>query len=202
VPVTRRQLIWSGLDAWRAEVALVELGSDGLRASGTQLGVEPLPYRLDYELQVDQGWITRSLWVRAQGALWERELDLRRDGGGNWIADAEERGSVGLPPAGGPADAIRGAVDCDLGLCPLTNVMPVRRHALHLQPAQLDFLMAWVSVPDLSVHPSRQRYEHVGRRDDRLVVRYVGEHREYVRELELDEEGFVLLYPELARRVG
>ena len=34
--------------------------------------------------------------------------------------------------------------------------------------------MAWVSVPDLSVHPSRQRYEHVRLDpDDTSVVRYV-----------------------------
>jgi hypothetical protein len=32
-------------------------------------------------------------------------------------------------------------------------------------------------------------------------VRYVGEHRSFVGELELDHDGFVLLYPELARRV-
>jgi hypothetical protein len=66
----------------------------------------------------------------------------------------------------------------------------------------MDFLMAWVSVPDLGLHPSRQRYEHVGRRGDRFVVRYVGEHRSFVRELELDEDGFVVLYPELARRLS
>lgn len=66
----------------------------------------------------------------------------------------------------------------------------------------MSFLMAWVSVPDLRVVPSRQRYEHVGERDGRLVVRYVGEHRDFVGELELDDDGFVLLYPELAERVG
>lgn len=81
------------------------------------------------------------------------------------------------------------------------RLMPVRRHGLHLRAGEVDFLMAWVSVPDLSVHASRQRYEHVGRRDERAVVRYVGEHRSFVGELELDDDGFVLFYPELARRV-
>jgi len=181
---------------------MVELGSAGLRASGTQLGVEPLPYRLDYELEVDEEWVTRSLWVQAQGAAWRRELDLRHDEGGDWTAEADEKGSVDLPLAGGPVDAIERAIDCDLALSPLTNVMPVRRHELHLQPESMDFLMAWVSVPDLSLYASRQRYEHVDRGDDRLAVRYVGEHRDFVGELELDQDGFVLLYPDLARRVG
>ena len=197
----RRQLIWSGLDAWRAEAVTVELESDSLQATGTQIGVEPLPYRLDYELRVDSKWVTRRLRVSAAGAGWARELDLRHDGGGAWTAEAAEEGAVRLPPPGGEVATVKGALDCDLGCCPLTNVMPVRRHELHLRSGEMDFLMAWVSVPDLGLHPSRQRYEHVGRRGDRFVVRYVGEHRSFVRELELDEDGFVVLYPELARRL-
>lgn len=75
--------------------------------------------------------------------------------------------------------AVLGAVDCDLGRSPLTNVMPVRRHRLHEAPGAVDFLMAWVSVPDLGVHRSRQRYEHLRpvAVDSPAVVRYVGAHR-------------------------
>ncbi len=198
----QRLLIWSGVGAWRAEAATVEFGSASLRAAGTQLGVEPVPYRLDYELDVGESWITRRLHVSARGGGWARELDLSHDGAGAWTAETAEEGAPPLPPPGGEVDAVRGARDCDLGLCPLTNVMPVRRHELHLRPGEMDFLMAWVSVPDLGLHPSRQRYEHVGRRDGRFVVRYVGEHRSFVGELELDEQGLVLVYPELARRLA
>ncbi len=196
-----RLLIWRGIDAWRAEAATVELGSDSLSAHGTQLGSEPEPYRLDYELAVGGDWITRRLRARVRGASWARELDLRHEGGGKWSSEVAEEGDVDLPGSGGDLASVRGALDCDLGLCPLTNIMPVRRHELHRRPGAADFLMAWVSVPDLSVHASRQRYEHVGPRGGRLVVRYVGEHRSFVGELELDDDGFVLLYPELARRV-
>jgi hypothetical protein len=57
--------------------------------------------------------------------------------------------------------------------------------------------MAWVKVPDLSVHRSEQRYEPV----DERTVRYVGKHRSFVGELELDRDGLVVRYPELAERV-
>jgi len=64
-------------------------------------------------------------------------------------------------------------------------------------------MMAWVSVPDLSVHQSRQRYEHVSLDSDGTsVVRYVGEHRDYVGELTFDADGAVITYPDLAQRVG
>jgi uncharacterized protein len=196
-----RLLIWSGVDTWRAEAAIVDLSPGGLSASGTQFGAEPVLYRLDYELEVGQDWITHHLHACTRGAGWMRELDLRHDGEGRWMAKTAKEGDVRLPPPGGDVATVNGPLDCDLGLCPLTNVMPVRRHELHVRRGEKDFLMAWVSVPDLGLHASRQRYEHVGRRDDRSVVRYVGEHRSFVGELELDHDGFVLLYPELARRV-
>ncbi|CAN5355707.1 hypothetical protein BH20ACT9_BH20ACT9_00290 [soil metagenome] len=94
-----------------------------------------------------------------------------------------------------------GAVDCDLGYSPLTNLLPVRRHGLHERPGGADFVMAWVSVPDLGMHPSQQRYEHVRRQAGGATVRYVGAHRGFTGDLELDEDGLVLVYPHLARRV-
>lgn len=42
-----RTLIWSGLDAWRAEISRVDLADVELRASGTQIGIA---YELRYEL--------------------------------------------------------------------------------------------------------------------------------------------------------
>lgn len=121
-----RVLIWEGLDAWRAEVAQVDLVDDGLRASGTQIGVDPLPYRVDYELDVGERFVTRRLRVGAVGDGWSRALELTHDGAGNWSCEATAEGDVRLrSPAGDPA-TLAGALDCDLGRCPLTNLMPVR----------------------------------------------------------------------------
>jgi hypothetical protein len=80
----------------------------------------------------------------------------------------------------------------------VTNTMPVLRHALHQRPGAVDFTMAWISVPDLRVVPAAQRYEHLapGR------VRYTGAHRGFTGELELDDDGIVRLYPELAKHVA
>ena len=198
----RRMLVWRGLDGFRAEACEVELDADRLAAHGTQIGAQPLPYRLDYELETAAEWITTRLRVRARGEGWSRELDLRHDGSGRWTIDASHAGEAELDPPGGDPATVAGALDCDLGLCPLTNAMPVLRHGL-LGPAPArDFLMAWVAVPALSVHPSEQRYEHVAQRPDGSTVRYVGRHRDFVGELELDGDGLVVHYPELARRAG
>jgi hypothetical protein len=203
-------LIWTGEGAdqdgdWHAELATVELGGTGLRATGTQLGAVPVPYRLHYRLDATgEGFATRSLHVEASGAGWERRLRLERDPSGEWAVDVGGEGEAELPAPGGDAAALDGAIDCDLGLSPLTNAMPVHRHALHEQPGEIDFLMAWVSVPDLSVRPSDQRYTHIRRGVDGAVVRYESLKNGEVgfrSDLEFDADGLVRLYPKLARRI-
>jgi hypothetical protein len=195
-------VIWAGLDLWLAEVSRVELDGDRLHATGTQLGVDPVPYRLDYTLHTGAQFVTERLDVVATGGGWRRRLELRHDGSGWWSCKVDQDGVVDLPPAGGDMGSVEGALDCDIGRCPLTNTMPVLRHNLHRQNGAADFLMAWVSVPDLGVHPSLQRYEHVrADPDGTSIVRYVGAHRGFVGELTFDADGFVLTYPELAQRV-
>jgi uncharacterized protein len=201
---TPRLVIWEGLDAWRPEVARVELGDGELSATGTQLGVEPLPYRLEYALEALDGFVTRSMRVEVTGESWARRLALSYDGHGDWRCQSEEDGTPDLPPPGGDVSALTDALDVDLGLSPLTNLMPLRRAGLHEGPGATDLLAAWISVPDLGLHASRQRYEHVHRGSRGAVVRYmdVGAHAGFTSDLEVDGDGLVRLYPGLARRVG
>jgi hypothetical protein len=174
--VTRR-LVWRGLEDWLAEECSVVLDGDRLQASGVQLGAEPHPYRVDYELTTGAEWVTERLLVRCD----ERSLDLRRSAGGSWTANGE------------PLPELEGALDCDLAFSPLTNFMPARR----LGGEPVDHVMAFVSVPDLTVRASRQRYEPI----DDHHVRFVSLDSDFVSELELDDEGLVVRYPRLAELV-
>ncbi len=165
---------------------MAELANGRLTARGTQIGDDPDAYRLDYELTTGDRFVTKRLVVTAHRGDGEYKLELVRHDDGAWTANGE------------PMPEVQGALDCDLGLCPLTNTMPILRHGLLEPDAEArDLVMAWVAVPDLSVHRSEQRYEPV----DRDTVRYVGKHRDFVGELTVDGDGFVLRYPELAERV-
>jgi hypothetical protein len=175
--VTRRLLVWRGLEEWLAESCEVSLDGDRLHARGVQLGAEPEPYRVDYELTTGADWVTERLLVRCD----ERSLDLVRAADGSWTANGE------------PQPHVQGALDCDLAFSPLTNFMPARR--LGGEPA--DHVMAWVSVPDLAVLRSEQRYERI----DERHVRYIGLDSDFTADLELDEDGLVVRYPRLAERV-
>ena len=144
--------------------------------------------------------MTRALQVEVAGRDWRRTLDLRRSEEGEWSCSASADPEGERPPGGDPADFAE-ALDCDLGLCPLTNSMPILRGGF-LGPAEpRDFVMAWVSVPYLEVRRSEQRYEHVAATDQGARVRYVGRHRGFVGELEVDRDGLVVLYPDLGERV-
>ncbi len=176
-------MIWRGLDGWRADGAYVRIEDGRMSAQGTQFG--PDPYRLDYHLRTGAGLVTETLELSLLrgGAL--KRLILARGPDGSWTADDR------------PLPEVEGAVDCDLGLCPLTNTMPVLRERL-LDPGAepREFVMAWVAVPDLTVHRSEQRYEPM----DEHHVRYVGNDGDFVAELECDGDGLVLNYPDLAER--
>jgi hypothetical protein len=197
--------VWSKEEPFLgAELADVTIGEDSLSARGSAIGTNPLPYRLEYELTTVEGFVTERLWVRTEGKEWSRELDVRRLSSGDWVWEAGSEGDPDLPWVGGSRADAEGALDCDLGLSPLTNSMPILRHRLHEggEGGPIDFLMAWVSVPDLAVHPSRQRYTFLRREPEARIVRYESRGGNFVADLRVDDDGLVIDYPKLARRIG
>jgi hypothetical protein len=192
--------IWTGIDAWRVEVAEVELDPDALRATGTQVGVSPVPYRLDYRLEAAGRFVTRSIELAASGDGWRRALLLRHDGSGGWTTDYEQSGDASLPPIDDVLPELDGALDCDVESSPLTNTMPVLRGGFRSGGAG-DLLMAFVSVPSLVVSASPQRYEHIRPTAGGSLVRYLSRDGDFTAELTLDADGLVEHYSSLARRV-
>jgi len=59
--------------------------------------------------------------------------------------------------------------------------------------------MAWVSVPELAVYPSRQRYAFVRRDLQARVVRFETLDGSFVADIGFDDQGVVLDYPGIAR---
>src|SRR3954451_6768233 len=87
-------LVWSGVEEWLTEAAEVELGEDGLRATGIQLGAEPVPFRVDYRLEAPERYVTSELELPATGENWSRHLLLTHDGAGGWHAEVSDTGEV------------------------------------------------------------------------------------------------------------
>jgi uncharacterized protein len=186
-PVTEKEraVAWVKSDPFGVEFAAAIFSAGRLSAAGTAVGTDPSPYRLDYALDTDDGFITSQLAVTTRGEGWRRTLELSRSPAGEWSAEG-----AALP-------ALPGALDCDLGLCPLTNTMPVLRHGLLAGGESVDLLMAWVSVPDLTVHASAQRYTALGGGR----VRFESDDGSFTADIQFDADGLVVDYPGIARRL-
>jgi hypothetical protein len=202
---------WRGEDdPSRMDRAVLQLGDLGMTGHGTSMTDEySLSWRLD-ATGVDpaaddgsgpgRGWRTRVIEVAVHADGWSRALRLVRDARGSWSAEARSQGGRTLPQAGlhDPA-SLDDALDCDLGLCPVTNTMPIRRHALAEvgfgEPRDVHLAMAWVEVPSLRVVRSEQVYRAVS--PGRVLYRSAG----FQAELTVDEDGIVRDYPGLARRI-
>jgi hypothetical protein len=160
----KRTVAWAKDEPFGVEFAEIEIRAGCLTAGGVAVGSSPVAYRLDYQLETGAGFVTSRLRATSRGEGWRRELDLSRDRRGAWSIATQEEGAVDLPAVGGDAISLAEALDCDLGLSPLTNTLPILRHALLRAGGPIDLTMAWVAVPALTVQTDRQRYRTCVRR--------------------------------------
>jgi uncharacterized protein len=195
-----RALAWIKDDPFGVEFAEIQLAPDRLRAEGVAIGTRPVPYRLDYAVETAVEFVTSRLRVSSRGDGWRRTLELRRSEAGVWNLDPDEAGDVDLPPGGGDPASFADALDCDLGLSPVTNLMPILRHDLLAGAGPVELITAWVSVPDLSVRPDGQRYSYVGGGPDHHVLRYEATDGSFAADITVDRDGIVVDYPGVARR--
>jgi hypothetical protein len=195
-----RVLAWTGSDGDRVEAAQVLLGAGTLRARGTSTAAD---YTTDWTLECEPDWETRRLSVRARGDGWVRSLDVTR-GDAGWRARRRKNDAppedVDLGPLG-----LDEALDCDLALCPVTNTMPTLRHDLvgaarSGLDLSVDLVMAWIDVPALTVHRSRQRYTALGPAGEggaRIGFASEG----FTATITVDADGLVVDYPGVGTRV-
>lgn len=178
--------------------ATVAFEEHGLRAHGIQTCPD---YEATWRLDASTGWVTRSISVEVRGrAGWSRSLLLERSETGLWT---DRVSTNGTPPSELPRpgitdlDALATALDCDLGRCPLTNTMPIRRLGLLDQRVpKTPLIMAWIDMPSLQVIASDQYYSS----SDNTHVRYVSGTRAVDVLLDVDRDAVVVTYPGLARR--
>jgi uncharacterized protein len=195
-----RVLAWKGPDPVRVDVAQVALAPDRLTARGTSAVADHV---LDWVLETGAAWVTRSLSVRARGDGFSRSLELARGDDGTWSAVRRHDGQrhTNLEVAG-----LDGALDCDLGLCPFTNTMPVLRHDLVTRARRgeadpVELVMAWVAVPELTLHVSPQRYTPLGPAPDGgAMIGFAS--GDFQATIEFDRDGLVRDYPGLASRLA
>jgi hypothetical protein len=145
------------------------------------------PFRLTYRLTWDQSWRLRDAELAVATERSTRSLRLHTDGHGHW------RHSDGRAIA-----ELDGCVDIDIWPTPFTNSFPIRREPMAIGERR-QFRMAWLFAPELTVHPQPQAYTRL---TDRSYLFENLDGSGFRAELAVDDDGIVLDYPGLFRRVG
>jgi len=190
---------WRGTDdPDRLEVVRAAFGPTGCAASGASVALE---YHTTWDLEIDEAWVTRSLIItRRDQAGRSLRLNLRRSSRGIWTGDYAGTDGLEQRPAS-LTNALSGSLDCDLGRCPFTNLMPIRRMLQQGTIGQwVGHTMAWVKVPTLEVAPATQQYMVVASDERGAQIRYRSSTSQEL-DLHVDRDGVVIDYPMLAERV-
>lgn len=184
-----RQIVWQALDEPGMEHLHLCEDAERVVADGALVGVvDGQPLRLHYRVQCDVGYRFQTCRLRLTQP-WTRELALTREPDGTWV----EQGV-------GPLPALAGSHEIDISASPWTNTLPIRRLALQAdQPAQI--VVAYITIPELSVRQDRQRYTRLRTLDDRHIYRFESLASGFTADIAVDQDGLVLDYPGLFRRV-
>ncbi len=174
-------ILWRRLDHPGHESALIFSDNDSWHLNGTAVFLyDGLPCRLDYRIVCDSQWHSRSAYVAGWvgNDLIERKLVITPDQ--RWLMNDKN------------SPQVAGCVDVDLNFSPSTNTLPIRRLGLSVGEAE-EVRAAWLRFPSFELEPLTQIY----RRLDKNTYRYESAGGKFVRDLTVDDKGFVTNYPEL-----
>jgi len=181
LPGTARWRAWSGDGL---EHLVLSRKADYIEAESAVIsGPVHAGFAARYSLRVDCEWRTSEMRASIVGA--STSVYLRRTEDGHWFDSNNQQ-----------LEYLDGIVDVDLSITPFTNSLPIRRLKLCVGESA-EIAAAYVSFPELQVSLDRQRYTRVA--SDRY--RYEPLDSDFVRELSVDQYGFVITYPGLFRRV-
>ncbi len=171
------------------EVLRIDASGLGVRLKGTTCAVEAgAAWVVDYDIELDSGWVTRAAQVDVRSDLGQFAVRLTADGLGHWQVDGRD------------APWLDGCLDVDLESSAATNTMPVHRLALP-QGARAAAPAAYVRAEDAAVERLEQTYARIGDEGDRRRYDYASPAFDTYEVLVFDRHGLALDYPGLAERI-
>ncbi len=138
-----------------------------------------------YSVSCDTSWATRKLNVEVEQKEKRKTLSLESNGMGMWTSNSQVMPHLG------------GAIDVDLSATPFTNTLPICRLNLKENQTQ-DIQVVYVTIPGLELSLKSQRYTCLV-----PFKRYYFEQPSdnFCQELLVDENGLIVAYPSLFKRV-
>jgi hypothetical protein len=184
-------VLWAAWDGRGFEHLRLDESPSAVRGDGLILTVDDsgAPFRARYVVECDGAWRVRQVRIEVlEEPL--RVLALGADAHGRW-ADAATGGAL-------PFD---GCIDVDIYPTPFTNTLPIRRLGDVAVGRPVAISVAWVKLPELTVHVAPQEYTLLERGGDGSRWRFRALDSDFTAEITVDGHGLVRDYPDIARRV-
>ena len=178
---TRKTYCWRRLDFEGLEILHLMRDAHVIEARGSVVDAKA-QFAMRAHWMLDGEWRSSSLQLTQASGEGEKTLRIER-GQRGWIVDEKLRPDLSA------------CLEVDVSATPFGNGLAV--HALGRKSGELTAL--YVDAADLSVQPSRQRYDRLGERTWRYVDLGVADGFEAI--LEFDRDGVVDRYEGLFERV-
>lgn len=180
---------WQDWDGNGLEHCVCSDTGEGLVLEGVVAGTRHGAYGGHYFVRTDPAFRTREVRVRYVDGP---HMHVEADGEGKWRDVLKDK----------PLPHLDGCIDVDIGITPATNTLPIKRLKLQAEESQ-DITVAYVPLLDQidgEFLPQRAEQRYTCLTPNRRY-RYEGLFRAFTAELEIDEDGLVLDYPETFQRV-
>lgn len=176
-----RTILWRRIDRPGHDAARLSATDQRWRLSGCAVFLhDGDPCRLDYEVICNRSWRTLSAAVLGWAGAMSVQVRVTAGEHGRWTLN------------GAACPEVDGCIDVDLNFSPSTNLLPVRRLALDVG-AVARVRAAWLRFPGFTLEPLEQLY----RRTSDSTYRYESGGGSFLRDLKVNEAGFVTEYPDL-----
>jgi len=141
-------------------------------------------YGIRYRLRCAPDWSLREAKVEVAGGA---VIAVVADGLGHW-RDASGR----------PVEALAGCIDIDISATPFTNTLPIRRLGLAAGERRA-IRVAYLAIPTAALGAADQAYTCL---EPNRRYRFESLSDDFRADLDVDEDGLVLDYPTLFRRLS
>lgn len=179
-----KNILWKGIAAESLEYCCIDY-KNNIQVKSSVVGHHKyLPFKMDYEIELDQDWVIRSFLIRSSLYNMDQTLSLKHDGYGKWFGEGKEWKNL------------EGCLDIDISVSPFTNTLPVNR----LRPSVAESCkinVVYIDLAKFRISKEQQLYKRM----DKNTYRFTNDSGDFTADIRMDDNGLVVHYPGLFDRI-
>jgi hypothetical protein len=181
----QKNILWTGIENRSLENLIITFTDTGTETTSCIIGFDNnAVYKAEYKISTDHLWQTISLEIKTQCNDLIQTIKFQSDGKGNWRTNEQ------------PSTIFEGCIDIDISLSPFTNTLPINR--LNLSEGQSETIkVLYIDILNHKLNMVRQVYTKL----TKTKYKYQNVPNDFESIITVDEDGLVVSYPQLFKRV-